>query len=364
MTPHPFPALREIGIELTNRCNFRCLHCLRESNGTYRTQPWRDMPLPVLDKICRQARPMGISHVAFTGGEVSLHPQFLEALRIVAGHGLALHYVTNAWNFQQYWRQAMEAAGSALAGVSISIDGAREETHDFIRQPGSFRRIMQAASICHFRGIEFAFGMVVTRRSLGEIEEMALLASQLGAHRLYYDAPQPTPDIMERDLMLSPQELRQVADRVRQLMSSFNLPIFLAPGFPADEPFLQCRTLKMESLTVDYLGRLTFCCQLSGYVGAEERDADVLADLTQVSLAEGHKRFVQRWARFQMDKIDRVASGQFGELDYYPCWYCSKYFKKVGWMAACEDSEWGRDAASSGVSGQFVPLDGLLTGAE
>lgn len=356
---HHFPALREIGIELTNRCNFRCLHCLRESNGTYRTQPWQDMPLAVLDKICGEAKGLGLSHVAFTGGEVTLHPQFIEALRVVASHDLQMHFVTNAWNFTTKWKAILEAAGSHLDGVSISIDGAREETHDYIRQPGSYRRIMQAASICQFKGIQFAFGMVVTKRSLPEIEEMALLASQLGAHRLYFDAPQPTPDIMERDLMLTPQELRQIVSRVDKLMSTFQIPLFLAPGFPADEPFLQCRTLKMESLTVDYLGRLTFCCQLSGYVGAEDREADVLADLTQVSLAEGHKAFVRRWAQFQVDKIDRVASGKFGELDYFPCWYCSKYFGKVGWMSQHQDSEWGRDVAASGLGGQFVPIDEL-----
>jgi len=41
-------------------------------------------------------------------------------------------------------------------------------------------------------------------------------------------------------------------------------------------------------------------------------------------------------------------------LDYYPCWYCLKYFKKVDWLMQFPDNPWSQDIlrSRSGVQGK------------
>ena len=41
------------------------------------------------------------------------------------------------------------------------LDGARPETHDFIREPGSYRQVMQAISLCLAKQVPVTVQMIV-----------------------------------------------------------------------------------------------------------------------------------------------------------------------------------------------------------
>jgi hypothetical protein len=50
---------------------------------------------------------------------------------------------------------------------------------------------------------------------------------------------------------------------------------------------------------------------------------------------------------YEKEKIQRLAEGNLGNLDYYPCWYCLKYFKKVNWLTQFPDNPWSQDILRS-----------------
>jgi MoaA/NifB/PqqE/SkfB family radical SAM enzyme len=54
-------------IELTNRCNLRCLHCFTERHAAT-----GDLPLTILDTVLQEGKGCGIDHLAFTGGEPTI----------------------------------------------------------------------------------------------------------------------------------------------------------------------------------------------------------------------------------------------------------------------------------------------------
>ena len=58
-------------IELTNRCNLCCLHCFTERHAAT-----GDLPLTILDQVLHEGKGCGIDHLAFTGGEPTIHRQF------------------------------------------------------------------------------------------------------------------------------------------------------------------------------------------------------------------------------------------------------------------------------------------------
>jgi hypothetical protein len=62
-----------------------------------------------------------------------------------------------------------------------------------------------------------------------------------------------------------------------------------------------------------------------------------------MSLYDAHKLWVEAIHKFNLDKIDLIKNNQITELDYFPCFYCSKYFGKIDWMEAYKGNPWAED---------------------
>ena len=89
MPENIYPAIE---VQLTTRCNLRCAHCYVETGA-------RDMPLERVEEIAAFAQGRGCTHLSFTGGEPTLHPQFARVLRVTVDHGLKFALVSNGWGF-------------------------------------------------------------------------------------------------------------------------------------------------------------------------------------------------------------------------------------------------------------------------
>lgn len=331
----------EIGIELNNICNYRCKHCLRDFS-----KEARNLPLSLLERVLEEARAYAVRHLAFTGGEATLHPQLSEILDCADRWGYTYHVCTNGSTLPRVWRRVFQGRRN-LTGMSISLDGARAETHDFMREPGSYRQVMQAISLCLVKQVPVTVQMIVNRANREEIAEMALLASQLGLAKFYVGFLQPVPELDERDLILTPAEMLEVRDEVRRLQPTINLPIELSVGHFEETPLAICRTLDLSTIYIDHRGNLNFCCQLSGYLEADDYDSEVVGSLHTHSLAEAHLKLVERVMQHHRDKMAHIHRGDLGTVDYFPCFYCAKYFNKVGWLEGKPDHPWSGGTTSN-----------------
>lgn len=310
--------------ELTNRCNFSCVHCIRSEDG-----PHHDLPVTIVHKVLTEVQAyQPVSLVAFTGGEPTLHPQFAELVELVTSFGYRVAFVTNGWHFSQILTK-IQAWKSKLESVSFSLDGASESTHDTLRrQPGSFRRLMQAISLCHVHGVPIQLNMVVTRANRDELEAMALLAGRLNCAALGYGHCQPTPDALAANLVLSAHERRHVETDIAALQQMFTMPIVLAGDHYTAARFAQCPQLQMQEFNVDSRGYLTACCTLSNYRGGTP-ETDVLADLHQVSFVEGHRRLIAKIAQINLEKLERITTHPTMEMEQFLCTHCILHYQKV-----------------------------------
>jgi MoaA/NifB/PqqE/SkfB family radical SAM enzyme len=187
---------------------------------------------------------------------------------------------------------------------------------------------MRAATVCVARDLPFTINMVLTARNRGEVEEMVSLAARLGSRAVRFGHVMPTPDTAAAGLDLSPQERRETEAGIWRLQKIAPLAVTMGPGYFSESPFFPCGPLELEEFNLDYRGNLTLCCQLSGYEGGTA-GTDLLGNLSDVSLSEACRRFEERVAVYLADKRERVARGEFTELDHFPCWYCVKYLDKV-----------------------------------
>jgi MoaA/NifB/PqqE/SkfB family radical SAM enzyme len=310
--------------ELTSLCNFNCTHCIREEGEA------GFLPVPLVERILDQTRRyQNVDLVAFTGGEPTLHPEFAMLLERVTSRGHRFAFVTNGWRFAERTFAQLQPHRAHVDNVTFSIDGATEATHDALRRrKGSFRRLMQAITLCRFNGIPVHVNMVVTTANRAELQLMAVLASRLGVDALAYGHCQPTPHAVAAGLVLDTSERRRVESEVAELQQLFRLPILLAGDHYSASRFHQCAQLQMRELNIDHRGRLTACCMLSGFRGGVP-DSDVIADLREVSFFEAHKQLVSRLAAVNAEKIDLIATRQPDEKDHFICTHCLEHFEKV-----------------------------------
>jgi MoaA/NifB/PqqE/SkfB family radical SAM enzyme len=274
-------------------------------------------------------------------------------------------FVSNGITFPQLYPLLLQAR-PWFQGVTLSLDGARETTHDRLRGHGSYRRVLRAASICVVKDLPFTLNMVLTAHNRHEVAAMVGLAGRLGSRGVRFGHLMPTPETAQRGLDLTPHARREVEAEIWTLQQYAAVPVGMAAGYFSHSPFFPCAPLELEEYNLDYQGNLTLCCQLSGYAGGTA-GTDVVGNLHELSLAEAIARFQQRVATYLADKRDRVRRGAFGELDHFPCWYCVKYLDKVPGLQHIPAHPWaqgertaptGREHDDVGAAGRTAPAGG------
>lgn len=345
---HPIPSIDpstaapRMSFELTNVCNLHCSYCVRDEDNLYHTAA-KFFPAPLLRKIISRAKETyGIRHVSFTGGEVTIHPQFEEIVEAVAAEGLQLSFVTNGWLFDRVYPVILRHR-EAIRIVAFSLDGATREAHDHWRGTGSFTRVVQAIARCHASDIRFIVKVGIRRDTIPHLQDFALFAARLGAAGLHFAHLLPTSAAMESESALSLQERRQAEHEIGIISNIFKMPVGVVVGYYNVDPSAPCAALFGKTCNVDFQGRLTLCCNLSGYRGADG-EPDVVADLTKEDFAVGFER-LKRIAEEQNERRRKAlasfeTSGR--EVDLYtssPCLFCLQSFGKTPWRTSTNPAD-------------------------
>lgn len=325
----------KIVIELTNRCNLHCQHCFSGRHGGR-----DDLSLDILQRVLAEARPNGFDYLSFTGGDPTVHRHFAEVLRLTSEAGYQFSLNTNGWNFTSVHPVILPYREN-LSVITFSLDGATEATHDRLRGKRSFRRMMQAVTICMMEGIPFTLNMVVTAHNQHELADMVRLGTRLGSQGVRFGHLMPAPLTTQQGFDLSPKERKQVEAEIWQLRRKAAIPVAMAPGHHTTDLF-PCAPLHMQEVNIDCHGYLTKCCHLSGH-GDGMGQEDVIGNLAEISFTEAYQRLVAENTRFHQAKRARIGAGRFEDEDFFACWYCSNHYGKVGWLAGQEEHPW-RDA--------------------
>jgi hypothetical protein len=293
------------------------------------------MGLDLLGRVAQEARAGGVERLSFTGGEALLHSRFDAVIATTVAAGLDFGLVSNGWSLPKRLPTLL-AHRDRLRGITFSLDGACEATHDALRGQGSFRRLLQAASVCVRHGLPFSFNMVLTRDNRAEAVELVRLAAGLRAFGVRFGHLMSDPHPAARGLELSPAERKALDAELRALQAESDFPVGFAPGGWSEDLF-PCSALRSEECNLDWRGRLGLCCHLSGFAGGEQAMA---ADLNRVSLAEGLAALDRLRDDLRQEKQARKAAGDWRDDDHFSCWYCAKRFGAVEWIRGQPEHPW------------------------
>jgi sulfatase maturation enzyme AslB (radical SAM superfamily) len=328
---------QRLSVELANICNLHCSYCFRSDENLYSSHA-EFFPIELLRRVIAEARvAANITRINFTGGEPTLHPAFAETLQAIGEASLTVSFVTNGWHFERIW-PALQANRATVSHVAFSLDGVTRESHDRWRGKGSFDRLVRAFSRCYMAKLPFAIKIVIRRDLLDQLEQIAIFAARMGAASLHFVHVMPTSSGVADDSALSLDEQRIAEQEIAILARIFRMEIGIDVGYyNIDEERPPCAPLATKSLNIDYRGRLSLCCNLSGFRGAGDADyTDVIADLNVESFASAYEKFVAL-AGEQMKKRKAAlaalrAEGSTPDLfTGSPCLFCLQSFGKIPW---------------------------------
>ena len=319
-----------LGFALTEHCNLRCPHCIRDDVTTVRSLEVAQILAILDDARAHWSVPLVAS---FTGGEPLLHGDYAALLTGLAARDIAWRLTTNGWHYR---RLAAAIAHYPAALVRVSLSGATRASHDHDRGRGSFDRVLQSLAVLTSRRVPAALSLVIDRRTHHEIPVALELAAQLGVSRLHYIRPQPVPGSVARDSDLAPTDWYAVRDTVHALARQSTTTIVqLDYGAPFDGVETPCDSLTGTRVYVDARGQLSTCCQLSEY---GEVETDVIADLSREPLAQALPTMAARHRELTVLQAKR--GNATDGLDPFPCMRCARATGKLEWLRAFPGTPW------------------------
>ncbi|MEM4890451.1 MAG: radical SAM protein [Nitrososphaerota archaeon] len=199
----------------TNACNLKCVHCYQSAGPT----PGSDeLTSKERVEVIRQIDEMGIPVVALSGGEPTIHPDFLRVVEEGARRGIYMAVATNGIKFadDEFARRAIEAG---LRYVEVSLDSTEPGEHDGFRGVrGAWELAVKGIRniVKYGEGrVSIGIAATVTKLNKGRIEDMVRLGEELGVNRVVFFNFIPTGRGKEAvELDLSPEEREDVLRRI------------------------------------------------------------------------------------------------------------------------------------------------------
>ena len=160
-------------IELTNRCNLDCVHCMRPKSSK------GELTRGEFENIISELSRLGCLNLSFTGGEPLLHEDFFDLADYAKGKNYNIKISSNGTLIDEKVIPLLKKLQSAL--VQISLYGATSEVHDPItRIPGSHRRTLSAIRLLTANAIRVQVHMPVMKQNFSEFSRVRYLAAKEG----------------------------------------------------------------------------------------------------------------------------------------------------------------------------------------
>jgi len=282
--------LRDLRVSLTDRCNFRCMYCLPETEAAqnfYRGH-WAHLPYPApiirqwvdktfilsfeeIERIVRVAVGMGIQKIRLTGGEPLLRHGVEELVaRIARISGIEdLAMTTNGFLFLPKARGLREAG---LHRVSFSLDSLDRNNFKRITGRDGLSEVLESIRLAQELGFHPVKVNAVVIREINdhEIEDLAAFAHERDlSYRFIEFMPLDSARAWQKDMVLPGGEiLKRLRTRFDLRLVASDNPSSTAKRWvfpdgrgeigiiaPVSEPF--CGHCNRVRLTAD--GRIRTC---------------------------------------------------------------------------------------------------------
>jgi SynChlorMet cassette radical SAM/SPASM protein ScmE len=203
----------EVFLALTNRCNCSCTHC-----NVAPTKNQGELALGEWLEIIRELARVKVFRLWLSGGEPLMREDFFDLVSEIEKHHFFYGLNTNATLVTRDIARKL-ADLRRLTRIVVSLEGPHAGIHDHMRGTGAFEKAMTGLRhlTAHLENIETY--TTVTRTNFRHIEEIILLALDIGVSSVKFNELLPLGQGFEQraGLTLSNSERREVFSEVERL---------------------------------------------------------------------------------------------------------------------------------------------------
>lgn len=199
-----------VTIYITDYCPKHCRHCATNANNRVNRQ--KELNFDDWVKIIKRLREAGVLMLVISGGEPLSLPYTQQILEIADEMQFGLTLLTDYDDFNEQQAISLKSL-KHLISIQTSLDGARAETHDFLRGKGSFLKTLRRLRLLNDAGLAFTVAAAVHKKNIGELDKIAEIASKYGASSIYLNAVTPYGRAKKtmQDFLLDDEDLKYMA---------------------------------------------------------------------------------------------------------------------------------------------------------
>jgi MoaA/NifB/PqqE/SkfB family radical SAM enzyme len=249
-------------LEITSRCDLKCLHCY---NNSRICPDSKDLSDEEWLRLAEELKDMKLLSCTISGGEPFLRSNLLQALigTLTRNEHTLIGVITNGWFVNQSF---IDFFGSlSRKWIQVSIDGAYPEEHDWLRGvEGSWKRAVKTAYSLSRAGIPIRIAHTCNKKNFKNLEKMLELSVLIGCRDFVF-----TPVLnagrafLNREhLLLDEEDQKQFGEVVEHCIRSYSCYMKVSQGAKYPDYYVRYVNLPTLGVLVRPDGKVKIDCSM------------------------------------------------------------------------------------------------------
>ncbi len=293
-------------LTINRSCNLRCGWCYAKESGFAA----EEMTLKVVKDAIEIYKGLQMRNVMLIGGEPTIHPHFLEIVRLIRQAGLNPLLVTNGVKFSDIaFAEATIAAG--IHRIIVSLKGAGDNQYKQLTGRSAFTSVKEGIENLAASGLKCTVSITICADTLSNFDEILEAAANSGARQIAVNMERPViiGNKTYANDMAAPRRMAESVMNIYPKLKNCGMRATVKIGIPFclfTEEFIEtmlkqnclisgCQLLRGSGIIFDPQGRLLpchhFCTSFLGQIGSDfVSSADYLFFRKRGDVAQFYKR--------------------------------------------------------------------------
>lgn len=188
---------RWLSMEITHKCNLNCKYCCYGDKN-------EDIQFEKAKELIKEAHELKFNNVSFSGGEPSLHPNFMKLCDLVNSLKMQLELVTNGTNLKEH--EIIHLKKFKKIKWALSLDSYDKGKNDALRGQGAFDGTLKLWS--HVENKNSHFIILATKDNLYDLPKtIHFILEQLGAKNVTCFRAVPQGNAIGKNLLVDKEDV-------------------------------------------------------------------------------------------------------------------------------------------------------------
>lgn len=167
-----------VSIEITERCNLKCIHCY----GNFGPDSRNEISMDKLKKLLSDLKKIKVISIELTGGDITMHPKLLEIVKMTVNFGF--ERVTLLTNGVALSQELMDyiVLNKDRIGIQIDLHSLDESYYNwFTNSSNCLKKVKKNINYLCDKNVFVRVVSIITKSNINEMNDLAAWVQERGA---------------------------------------------------------------------------------------------------------------------------------------------------------------------------------------